>query len=127
MQLARLVPRQRLRRIEVERACGRIPGERVEHRQVERERLPARGPGRDDRVSAVGRRERLRLVGVELADAAFTDDLGDGGMQLRRQLTQPSGMSAIARAMDDLHAYWRQSPTPADAIERILGASVVQQ
>ena len=56
-----LVLRQRLRRVEVERALLRLARERVEHRQVEGERLPGGGAGRDDEVLAArGRRPRPR-------------------------------------------------------------------
>src|SRR5439155_16233914 len=45
---ADLILRQRLRRVEVERAELRLLGERRENGQVERERLAARGAGGDD-------------------------------------------------------------------------------
>ena len=57
---AELVLRQRLGRVEVERALLRLARERVEHGQVEGERLAARGAGRDDDVLAArGRLPRL--------------------------------------------------------------------
>ena len=49
-EAARLVLRERLRRIEVERTRLRVAGDRVEHREVERERLAARGAGGDGDV-----------------------------------------------------------------------------
>ena len=49
---ARLVLRERLRRVEVERARLRLARDRVEHREVEGERLPGRRAGRDDDVLA---------------------------------------------------------------------------
>jgi hypothetical protein len=49
---ARLVLRERLRRVEVERARLRLARDRVEHGQVERERLPGRRARRDDDVLA---------------------------------------------------------------------------
>ena len=67
---ARLVLGERLRRVEVERAQLRLRRQRVEDGEVERERLAARGPGRDDDVLPAARgRERLRLVGEERLDA----------------------------------------------------------
>ena len=65
---ARLVLRERLRRIEVERAVLRLARERVEHGQVEGERLARRGAGRDDQVPAALRGlPGLGLMRVELA------------------------------------------------------------
>ena len=63
---ARLVLRERLRRVEVERAQLRVARDRVEHGEVERERLSRRGAGRDDDVLAAPRGvPRLALVRVE--------------------------------------------------------------
>ncbi len=71
LERAQLVLGERLGRVEVERAPLRLRSEGVEHGQVERERLPARG-ARDDRdvLAARGRCPGLRLVLVELLDAA---------------------------------------------------------
>ena len=49
---AQLILRERLRRIEVERAQLRLARERVEHGEVEGERLAGGGAGRDDEVPA---------------------------------------------------------------------------
>ena len=68
-EAARLILGQRLRRVEVQGACGRLARDRVEHREVESERLPGRRTGRDDDVlAACGRLPRLGLMGVEAAD-----------------------------------------------------------
>ena len=67
-QRARLVLGERLRRVEVERARAGIARERVEHRQVEGERLAAGRAGGDDRVAAAGRLERVGLVRLERLD-----------------------------------------------------------
>ena len=67
-QLARLVLRERLGRVEVERARRGVGRERVEHRQVERQRLAAGGAGGDDRVAAPGALERVGLVRPERLD-----------------------------------------------------------
>ncbi len=72
----RLILRQRLRGVQVERAQLRVARDRVEHRQVERERLSGGGSGcHDDVLAAPGCVPRLALVDVErvegqrLADA----------------------------------------------------------
>ena len=81
-EAARLVLRERLRRIEVERAALRVGGERVEYRQVERERLAGRGSGRDDDVPTRDRRlVRLSLVLVELGDPAARERVAKLGAQ----------------------------------------------
>ncbi len=83
---ARLVLRERLRRIEVDRAALRVGGERIEDRQVERERLAGRGSGRDDHVVAGARRRPgLGLVRVQLVDALPCERGVHGGVELRRQ------------------------------------------
>ena len=82
---ARLVLRERLRRIEVERPRRRLARDRVERRQREREGLPRRRPGRDDDVLAArDRLPRLRLVRVEAGDAAPLERLGERRVQLVR-------------------------------------------
>ena len=70
-QLSRLVLGERLGRIEIQGARASVGGERVEHRQVERERLAARRAGRDDRVPLARGGVCLGLVRVELLHAAF--------------------------------------------------------
>ena len=71
VQLGELVLRQRLGRVEIQRARRRILEDRVEDRPVEAQRLARRGR-RDDDGAAPGQRvgHRLGLVRVELADAA---------------------------------------------------------
>ena len=71
VQLGELVLRQRLGRVEIQRARRRVLEDRVEDRPVEAQRL-ARGGRRDDDGAAPGQGvgHRLGLVGVELADAA---------------------------------------------------------
>jgi len=65
-----LILRERFRRVEVQRPGLRIARYRVEDREVERERLPRRGPGRDDDVLAALRGfPYLGLVAVERGDA----------------------------------------------------------
>ena len=66
--LARLILRQRLGRVDVERPGLRVGGDRVEHRKVERQRLPRGGAAGDDHVALPGGLQRLDLVRVELGD-----------------------------------------------------------
>ena len=64
---ARLVLRQRLRGVEVERPGLRFTGDRVQHRQVEAERLPGcRARGQDHVLAAPGCVPGCALVEVEL-------------------------------------------------------------
>ena len=67
VQRARLVLRQRLRGVEVERARLGVAAQDVERRQLEAQRLAGRGAGRDDRRAGPGGVQRLGLVGVERA------------------------------------------------------------
>ena len=84
-EAARLILGQRLRRIEVEGACGRLARDRVEHREVESERLPGRRTGRDDDVLAArGRLPRFGLMGVEAADPYSSERGLDPVVELRR-------------------------------------------
>ena len=91
---ARLILRERLRRIEVERPRLRIARDRVEDRQVEGERLPRRRAGRDDDVLAALRRlPRLGLVAVERGDPVRDERGGDArievvGKRLERRLAR---------------------------------------
>ena len=98
-----LVLRERLRRIEVERAVLRVGGECVQDRQVECERLPARRAGGDhDVLATLCRGERSRLVLVELAEPTAVERLPTRGCK-------PGGRGDDARlpgcylgAVDDL-------------------------
>ena len=83
---ARLILRERLRRIEVERARLRFARDRVEDGEVERERLPGRGAGRDDDVLAAPRRlPRLGLVAVERGDAVRDERGCDAWIEIVRE------------------------------------------
>ena len=70
-QAGLLIARQRLGRIEVERARFRLTSERLEHRQVKTKALPA-GGGRGDHEVPPGHRqvEGLGLMGVELGHSS---------------------------------------------------------
>ncbi len=81
-----LVLGERLRRVEVQGPGLRLAGERIQDRQVEGERLPARGAGGDDQVLAAGGRlPRLRLVGVEAVDPLSRERLAHARVQLLGQ------------------------------------------
>jgi hypothetical protein len=73
---ADLVLRERLRRVEVERPQLGLDRERGQHRQVEREALPARGSRCDRNVlAALGRLPGRGLVRVEPVDATRSEPL----------------------------------------------------
>ena len=86
-----LILSERLRRVEVERAALRLAREQVEHRQVEREALAARGAGRDDQVPAGPRRlPRLGLVAPERRDPEPDERGGDTRIEVvRKRLGAP--------------------------------------
>ncbi len=100
LERARLVLRERLGRVEVERAGARVAAERVERRQLEAERLAARRAGRDDRRAGPGRVQRLRLVRPEPVDAALAQRLGDLGMQLLGQRDRTRRAAVLGRLHD---------------------------
>ena len=94
---ARLILRERLRRVEVERACLRLARDRVEDGQVERERLARRGAGRDDDVLAALRRlPGLGLVSVERRDAVRDERGCDAWIEVVRQRLE----LRLARGLD---------------------------
>ncbi len=102
----RLVLRERLRRIEIERAVLRLARERVEHREVEGERLARRGAGRDDQVlAAAARPPTLRPGGRRArsmpcrASASRTF-----GMQVGRERLRARGVRRRRRQMGELVA-----------------------
>ena len=117
LERAQLVLGERLRRVEVDRAFLRLRGEGVEHGQVERERLPARG-ARDDRdvLAARGRRPGLRLVLVELLDAARLERRA----HLRVQLVRKRRGASLARGLTcdvcELLAF--EDPRPRRQLDR---------
>ena len=89
---AGLVLRERLRRVEVERAVLRLAGERVEDGQVEGERLPRRGAGRDHHVPARARGvPRARLVLVQLVDPLRGERGGELRVEAVRERRGPRG------------------------------------
>ena len=88
-ELARLVLGERLGRVDVERPRLRVGDDRVEHRQVERQRLARGGAAGDDHVAGPGGLECLELVRVEPEDA--------GALERARQ-APPRDPSAPARS-----------------------------
>ena len=90
---ARLVLRQRLRRVQVDRARLGVAAEHVERRQVEAQRLARRGAGRDDRRAVPRALQRLGLVRVQLLDAG-----GGERVAQRRGAVRRASRRATARA-----------------------------
>ena len=94
----RLVLRQRLRRVEVERAALRLAREQVEDGEVEREALAARRARRDDDVLAAPHRlPRLRLVDVERADALRDERGRDARVEVVRKGLGPARARRLRR------------------------------
>ena len=111
---ARLVLRERLRRIEVDRAALRVGSERIEDRQVERERLAGRGSGGDDHVLARARRRpHLGLVRVQLVDALPCERGVHGGVELRRQRDGTRRPRRLRRQVGELFARKEVIPQPS--------------
>ena len=100
---ARLVLRERLRRVEVERSQLRVRRERAQDGEVERERLPRRRAGRDDDVAAAaGGVPGVGLVRVEPVDAAGGERLADARVDLvrdRREDGLPRRLRAEVREL----------------------------
>ena len=82
----RLILRERLRRVEVERPALRLACEQVEHGQVEGEALAARRARRHDRVAARAQRlPGLGLVPVERRDPLADERRGDPRVEVVRE------------------------------------------
>src|SRR5712691_3642969 len=82
----RLVLRERLRGVEVERAKLRLTRDRVEYGEIEREALSGRGSGGDDDVLAVGRCVPDRaLMGIERVQPARRERCANAWVQVCRQ------------------------------------------
>ena len=102
---ARLILGERLGRVEVERARVPVGGERVEHRQVEGERLAGGRAGRDDHVAAALRgRVRLGLVRVELVDPAPAERFPERRLEGVRQRRGPRLAARLGREVRELVA-----------------------
>ncbi len=110
-EAARLILRERLGRIEVESARTRVAGEHVQDREVEAERLPARGSRRHDRVAL--RHDalpRLRLVREESADAVPRECLFHVVVKFPRYLAQLGFVRRLVRARDETLVLPREQP-----------------
>ena len=92
---ARLVLRQRLRRVQVDRARLGVAAEHVERREVEAQRLARRGAGRDDRRAVPRALQRLGLVRVQLRHPGG----GERVAQRRVQLVGHRDERRLARAL----------------------------
>ena len=100
-QRAELVLRERLGRVEIERAALGLPRQLVEHREVERERLPRRGAGRHQHVLAAMRRHPTPPAGGRRA-VARRPPSGRAGRARR----------AAPRTAPHAPARWRGAPAP---------------
>ena len=84
VQRARLVLRERLGRVQVERPRRAVGGQHLERRQLEAQRLARRGAGGDDRRRLERVVERLALVRVELVDPGVRERAPDRRSELAR-------------------------------------------
>ena len=108
LQRPKLVLRERLRRVEVERTVFRLTRERVENRQVERERLAARRPRRDDHMLAALRRlPRFTLVGEE---RVVLEPIADPSVDVLRNRREPRQARTLGRDVRDLIAFEQLVP-----------------
>jgi hypothetical protein len=123
-QRPRLVLRERLRRVEVERAALRLPREQVEHREGEREALPARRARGHDRVATAAERlPCLGLVAVEGGDAVGDQRRGDAGIEVVRERLAAPRPGRLDRQVRELLA--REHVRPRGGCSGLLhGGSV---
>ena len=115
---AELVLGERLRRVEVDRALLRLGGERVENREVEGERLPARRAGDDgDVLASRGCIPGVALVLVELGDASGLERsahaCGCSVIRERRGASLARGLGADVRELLPL-----EDPGPRRQLDR---------
>ena len=82
VQRPRLVLRQRLGRVQVQRPRPRVAAQDVERRQVEAQRLAGGRAGGDDRRARPAGVQRLGLVGPQPVDAALAQRVGHLRVQL---------------------------------------------
>ena len=108
-EVARLILRERLRRVEVERAQLRVARDGVEHGKVERERLARRGAGRhDDVLAAAGGVPRIALVREKrLVRQRFADEW----MEIVREGRELRLACRLGRDMRELLALHQIVPT----------------
>jgi hypothetical protein len=110
-ELAGLVLSQRLRRVEVQGAGAIVAGQRIEHREVERQRLAGGGAARHDHVFLGGGLERLELVRVKGRDPAADQRRP----QLRRE---PGRYLHVLRGPGGLGALRHQAAVGATRLDR---------
>ena len=119
-----LVLRERLRRVEVERPLLRLARERVQHGQVEGERLPGGGAGRDDEVLAArGRLPGLGLVRVERVHALRRERLAHARVQRLGQRREDRVSRRHLLEMGELLALEQAGPARGDAHRRARRAT----
>jgi hypothetical protein len=99
---ARLVLRERLRRVEVERAGARVVREHVEHGEVEGERLAARGAAGDDRVPALRALVGVGLVAPEPLDPGRRERVGERRVEVGGQRRDDAGGRRLDRLVPEL-------------------------
>jgi len=100
-QLARLVLRQRLGRVEVERPPLGIARDPVEHRQVEGEALARSGAAGDRQVGGRRHLQRVALVRVEALDPGAAERLDQPGVEPPRHRHRPRRALGLAALGDD--------------------------
>jgi hypothetical protein len=88
VQRARLVLRERLGGVQVERARLGVGAEHLERRQVEAQRLAARRPRGDDRRRLPRVAQCLRLMRVERVDPRVGQRLDDRRVEVLRNLAE---------------------------------------
>ena len=107
----RLVLRERLRRIEVERPRLRLLREGVEHREVEGEALAAGRAGRDDGVlAAADGFPRLRLVAPEARDSLRDERGCDPRIEVVRERLAATRASRLGHEVGELPCVEQVSP-----------------
>ena len=125
-EAARLVLRERLRRIEVQRTRLRLARERVEHGQVERERLAARRAGGDHHVLLASRGVPHRpLVGVDPLDSLRRERLGDARVELVGERREARVVRGLRREVRELLALEQASPGCDDGCHPAIEAGTV--
>ena len=121
-QLARLVLGQRLGRIEVQGARGRVLGAGVDGRKRETERLAARRAGGHDHVVAgLQQLVSAALVAVEAFHALGRQRRAHPGVELVRQWLETCWASGLVRDVDDLVV----GAVQEEGSQRCLGGEVV--
>ncbi len=95
VQRARLVLRERLGRVQVQRARLGVAAQHVERRELEAQRLPGRGAGGHDRRAGPRGVQRLGLVRVQPLDPAALQRFDDARVQLLRDADGLPGAAVL--------------------------------